>query len=628
MAELTSAASTRIARELAPRQQTEEPLSESERWFRRLVETTRIIAWEADLSTWRFTYVGAWAVEVLGYPLADWFKDGFWVDHIHPEDREAAIRNCAERTRRAQHFELEYRMVRADGRTVWLHDIVHVVRGARGPETIKGFLIDITERKQAEEALRESEERLRLALEASATGIFEINLVSGETHWNNVEFELLGLKPGEAAAGPETFFRFVHPDDVGWLRAQWEKARRSGKLAAEFRIVRADGRERWLGVKGRFAIDGKAHGESAKSGRRPTRFLGVNFDITERKQAEAALRESEEQFRTLANAAPVMIWMSGTDKKCTWFNRPWLDFVGRPMEQELGDGWAENVHPDDLPHCLETYGSAFNARREFRMEYRLRRKDGVYRWLLDRGIPLSRPGGEFNGYIGSCIDISERRRLESELLEATEREQRRIGHDLHDGLGQQLTALEMKCFLLLEDLAGNGLQARREQLQTQAQQLSRALRECITTTRSLARGLAPVDLKADGLMGALKQLAHRAGVPSKIECRFVCRIPVTLDNSQTARHLYRIAQEAVSNALKHARPRRIFIKLSRAQGTLRLQIKDNGCGLSKRGKRNSGMGLEIMRHRAHVIGASLEIDSKPGRGFTVTCTLPCKNHER
>ena len=316
-----------------------------------------------------------------------------------------------------------------------------------------------------------------------------------------------------------------------------------------------------------------------------------------------------------------MIWMSGTDQKCIWFNRPWLDFAGRPLKKELGDGWADNVHPDDLSHCLKTYCSAFDQRREFRMEYRLRRSDGAYRWLLDHGVPLFLPGEEFRGYIGSCIDITERRRLESELLEITDREQRRIGYDLHDGLGQRLTALEMKSFLLLEDLAGNDLHASRERLQRQARQLSEALRECITVTRSLARGLAPVDLKADGLMGALKQLSHWANVSDTIECRFVCPVPVTLDNSQIARHLYRIAQEAVNNALKHARPRHIQINLSRAQGTLRLQIKDDGCGLPRRGKK-LGMGLEIMRHRAHVIGASLEIDSKPNRGVTVACTLP------
>ena len=152
-----------------------------------------------------------------------------------------------------------------------------------------------------------------------------------------------------------------------------------------------------------------------------------------------------------------------------------------------------------------------------------------------------------------------------------------------------------------------------------------ALRECVALTRSLARGLAPVNLKADGLTGALEQLAHRAHLPGKIECRFVCHDPVILDNTQTAGHLYRIAQEAVNNALKHARTRRIHIDLALEQGALRLQIKDDGRGLSK--KRKPGMGLEVMRHRAHVIGASLEIESKPGNGVRVTCTLPLKNHE-
>jgi PAS domain S-box-containing protein len=138
-------------------------------------------------------------------------------------------------------------------------------------------------------------------------------------------------------------------------------------------------------------------------------------DWIERTQAEETLRESEERFRLTADAAPVMIWKSGADKLCTWFNKPWLDFAGRPMEQELGNGWAENVHPDDFDRCLRTYTAAFDARQPFSMEYRLKRHDGEYRWLLDNGIPLYRAGGEFTGYIGSCIDITERRQAEESV---------------------------------------------------------------------------------------------------------------------------------------------------------------------------------------------------------------------
>ena len=137
-------------------------------------------------------------------------------------------------------------------------------------------------------------------------------------------------------------------------------------------------------------------------------------NITERKRAESALRESEQRFRTVADCAPVMIWMAGLDKLCNFFNKPWLDFSGRTLEQELGNGWADGVHPEDLDRCLAVYISSFDARSDFRMEYRLRRADGEYRWVLDTGAPLWRDG-EFTGYIGSCIDITEQKCLEEQL---------------------------------------------------------------------------------------------------------------------------------------------------------------------------------------------------------------------
>jgi PAS domain S-box-containing protein len=136
--------------------------------------------------------------------------------------------------------------------------------------------------------------------------------------------------------------------------------------------------------------------------------------VTDRHLAEQQLRESEERFRSLADTAPVMIWLSGLDKLCTFFNKPWLDFRGRTLEQELGNGWTSGVHPDDLDSCLATYSSAFDARRSFQMEYRIRRNDEEYRWVLDNGTPLYR-GGEFVGYIGSCIDISEQKLIEGRL---------------------------------------------------------------------------------------------------------------------------------------------------------------------------------------------------------------------
>src|SRR5262249_27865986 len=141
----------------------------------------------------------------------------------------------------------------------------------------------------------------------------------------------------------------------------------------------------------------------------------------ERKRAEEALRASEEKFRILADTAPVMIWMAGVDKLCTFFNKRWLDFTGRAMEKELGNGWTECVHPEDYDRCLEIYVSSFEAREPFEMEYRLRRFHGEYRWLLDHGVPRFSSSGDFLGYIGSCIDITERKEIEEALRESESR---------------------------------------------------------------------------------------------------------------------------------------------------------------------------------------------------------------
>jgi PAS domain S-box-containing protein len=140
--------------------------------------------------------------------------------------------------------------------------------------------------------------------------------------------------------------------------------------------------------------------------------------FTDLKSAEDAIRESEERFRLVANTAPVLIWMSDADKLCTYFNDPWLEFTGGSLESQLGNGWANGVHSEDLERCLRIYTEAFDRRERFRMEYRLRRHDGEYRWILDIGVPRFNQHRSLGGYIGSCIDVSERKHAEGALQES------------------------------------------------------------------------------------------------------------------------------------------------------------------------------------------------------------------
>src|SRR5262249_22907086 len=151
------------------------------------------------------------------------------------------------------------------------------------------------------------------------------------------------------------------------------------------------------------------------------RLVGEIFaNALAQKEAEDTVRESESRFRIVADSAPVLIWMSGVDALCTFFNKPWMDFTGRTAEQEMGDGWTQGIHPDDLPGCLKAYGESFEARQPFVLQYRLRRHDGEYRWIADNGVPRYDAEGRFAGYIGSCVDITDRVRAEERFRQVFE----------------------------------------------------------------------------------------------------------------------------------------------------------------------------------------------------------------
>ncbi len=271
----------------------------------------------------------------------------------------------------------------------------------------------ITRRLQASEVeLRETHQRMDLATSAAGLGIWVWDIVRDEIWISEKGRDLFGFEPLEKL-DIDRFRNAIHPDDRNFLRQALQNSLNTGvDYEAEHRVLLPNGEIRWLDERGsvEFSSEGK-----------PARMRGVSRDVTRRKVGEQALLESEARFRTMANTAPVLIWMSGLDKLCTFFNKPWLEFTGRTIEQELGNGWAEGVHPDDFQSCLKTYVEAFHARQPFVMQYRLRRHDGQYRWISDNGVPRYDAQKNFAGYIGSCMDVTDLISKEEALRDSEER---------------------------------------------------------------------------------------------------------------------------------------------------------------------------------------------------------------
>ena len=347
-------------------------------------------------------------------------------------------------------------------------------------------------------------------------------------------------------------------------------------------------------------------------------------DITERLQVEEALRQSEKRFREMADTAPVLIWMSGKDKLCNYFNKSWFDFTGRTMQQEAGNGWADGVHREDLIACISIYHKAFDRQEPFTMEYRLRRADGIYRWVYDTGIPRFTSDGEFLGYIGSCIDITDQkeaedtlRDLSGRLISAQERERSRVARELHDDLSQSLALLSIQ----LSEL-GNG-NSKSDLVKKRVAEFTSQIQKLSLDVHRISHELHPVKLEQLGLESALRGFCREVAAAHGFKVSFDAEnIPRSMPNDISL-CLYRVAQESLQNVAKHSNASKVDIHIEVNGAEICLIVTDNGCGFDPDvEKSHESLGLVSMVERIRSVNGTFTVDSTVGSGTEIVARVP------
>jgi PAS domain S-box-containing protein len=380
------------------------------------------------------------------------------------------------------------------------------------------------------------------------------------------------------------------------------------------------------------------------------RLLGEVFaNALNRQRADTALRESESRFRNMADSAPVMIWMSGTDKLCEYFNKQWLDFTGRSLEQELGNGWSEGVHPDDLHRCIEIYETSFVARQAFTMEYRLRRFDGQYGAILDHGVPRFEEDGTFLGYIGSCMDVTERKRTEIELQRNREELTHvarvstmseltaSVAHELNQPLGAILSNAEAaELFLRAEPPALDDVRDILADIRKDDERAGEIIRRMRSLLRKHEVVLRPIEINAvvKDVFGLLGIEAAARRVSTNFE------LGEGLPNVAADRvHVQQVIMNLVVNAFDAmavlpAEQRKLILRTETYDGVVQVAVSDSGPGVADETlakvfepffttkSKGMGMGLSIARTIVEAHKGKIWAENNAGGGASFCFTLP------
>lgn len=617
--------------------ESQEKLRQSEQQLARTLATAPIGIATCDLHG-EFKSVNPALCEMLGYPALSLRKMSLG-DLVVESDRsgfQTWIRALATGDQiQSQQLQKEYSLICKDGRELVAMIRIALVRDPENqPLQLVATIEDITQRKRSQEQLL----LLSKAVESASDAIAITDCHGRSTYHNPAFVQLFGFSASEltTAGGLPILYR-----DPNIALEIFNTILQAGSWQGEIEMFSAQGVIRQIFLRA-DAIQ-NATGEIIA-------FLGIYRDITESKQAIDALAESEERFRTLADTAPVLIWLADRYGSYTFFNQTWLQYTGRSLEQEQGQGWMSQIHPEDFDRCLQEYFRAIEQGNAFRLLYRLRRKDGEYRWLLNTGVPRKTPAGHLAGYIGSCVDISDRKELEEQLaerakqLEKSNAELEQFAYVASHDLQEPLRTIASYTQLLAKRYQGQ-LDEKADKyihyVVDGAQRMQTLIDDLLTYSRVSTRGqeFRPVNCQAifEQAIAHLRVAIRQADAEIFLDPSCVPLPTVLGDETQ----LLQLFQNLISNAIKYRQPEvRPIIKISaqRCPNYWLFAIQDNGIGIDPQyhqriflifqrlHTRNeypgTGIGLAVCHKIVERHQGRIWVESQLGQGSTFYFTLP------
>jgi len=619
--------------DITERKRAEDAVRKNEEQLRDVIDTIPVIAFismpdgsnEFTNRSWQ-EYTGLSVKDTAGWG---------WESTVHPDDIARHLEKWRAAVSAGTTFDNAARYRGADGQYRWFLVRAVPLRDERG-NLLKwyGVLMDIEDRVRAEEALKESEAKLKQAQQLADIGYWERDLIADRITWSEETGRILGLESFSGVPNQAQLYEFIHPDDRQHHQQVLNEALKGSRLFdVEVRFVRPDGSMRFVHIRDEIVRD-----ESGK----PIRMFGAVQDVTERRRAEEAVRRSEEHLRLVINTIPVMTWSTRPDGIVDFLNQRWLDYAGLSLEEYVNDPTGP-IHPEDIPRVMEKWLAQMAVGEGYEDEMRLRRADGEYRWFMVRTEPLRDESGKIVKWYGVSTDIDDRKRAEEQLkitseqlralsarLQSTrEEEGTRIAREIHDEVGGALTSLKWDLEETHRILAGpiepSQLAALREKLHA----LMKLADTAFSAIRRIASELRPTILDDLGLVAAIEWQTQQFQARTGIVCHCDCSLEkVELSNEQSTA-VFRIFQEALTNILRHAQATRVNIKMNKEKSYFVLSVSDNGKGIMNHEKLDQqSLGILGMRERAHLIGGEIEIKGEKEKGTVVVVRVPISGQDR